>query len=52
MDEKIFNFLKRLSENNTREWFNAHKEQYNEARSAFLETVSVTIRYLSKTNPG
>ncbi|MBU2555009.1 MAG: DUF2461 domain-containing protein [Bacteroidetes bacterium] len=52
MDEKIFKFLKQLTENNTREWFNAHKEQYDEARSAFLEAVAATIQQLSKTNPG
>ena len=29
----IFQFLKELSANNNREWFNAHREQYEIARN-------------------
>ena len=28
----IFHFLKEVSANNNREWFNAHKDLYEEAR--------------------
>ena len=32
--EKIFAFLKKLSQNNNREWFSAHKGEYEEAKAA------------------
>ena len=30
----IFQFLKEVSANNNREWFNAHKDLYEEARGS------------------
>ena len=33
----IFQFLKELSANNNREWFNSHRELYEFARSEFVE---------------
>ena len=39
----IFNFLKELKENNNREWFNAHKESYLEAKKIFEELVTKLI---------
>ena len=35
--KNLFNFLKQLSENNNREWFYSHKEEYLSIRSGFEE---------------
>ena len=39
----IFQFLKELSANNNREWFNAHREQYENARNEFENLLTVII---------
>lgn len=33
--EKVLTFLRRLHDNNNREWFNAHKDEYLEAKEIF-----------------
>ena len=38
----IFQFLKELSANNNREWFNAHREQYENARNEFENLLTVS----------
>lgn len=43
----IFNFLKELSANNNREWFNNHKDLYEEARNEFENLLSATITRIS-----
>ncbi len=52
MERKIMEFLNRLTENNTREWFNANKNEYEEARKAFLIGVGQVIEMLTPTNLG
>ncbi|WP_240054824.1 DUF2461 family protein, partial [Bacteroides cellulosilyticus] len=39
----IFQFLKEVSANNNREWFNAHKDLYEEARGEFENLLSAII---------
>jgi uncharacterized protein (TIGR02453 family) len=39
----IFQFLKELSANNNREWFNEHKEDYLKAQSEFEQLLTVII---------
>ena len=43
----IFQFLKELSANNNREWFNEHKEEYKRAQLEFelLLTAVIANRY-------
>lgn len=43
----IFRFLKELSANNNREWFNQHKEMYENARTEFEAFVSEVISTIS-----
>ena len=43
----IFQFLKELSANNNREWFNAHREQYENARNEFENLLTVIISRIS-----
>lgn len=43
----IFQFLKELSANNNREWFNAHREQYETARNEFENLLTVLISHIS-----
>lgn len=39
----IFQFLKDLAANNNREWFNAHRDYYEAARSKFDHLLSAVI---------
>ena len=48
----ILNFLKELQENNSKEWMDAHRPQYNAARDAFKEIVSVLLGELSRSDEG
>ena len=41
-NEQILRFLRALSANNHREWFQAHKEEYDVLRMAFMDEVQVT----------
>ena len=43
----IFQFLKELAANNNREWFNAHREQYEVARKEFEDMLTVLISRIS-----
>ena len=51
----IFQFLKDLSANNNREWFNEHKAEYETARAEFdnfLATVIARISLFDETIRG
>lgn len=39
----IFHFLKELSENNNREWFNANRDKYDKARNEFDNLLTAVI---------
>ncbi len=43
----IFQFLKELAANNNRDWFNAHRDRYETARSEFDDLLSVVISRIS-----
>lgn len=43
----VFEFLKELSVNNNREWFNAHRDQYEKAREEFESLVTTLIERIS-----
>jgi uncharacterized protein (TIGR02453 family) len=43
----ILNFLKKLSENNNREWFEANKNECNEAKNEFLNLTEKFINSIS-----
>lgn len=43
----VFDFLKKLSANNNREWFAAHRDEYENARIEFEKLVAVTIERIS-----
>lgn len=58
MNISVLHFLKELDQHNNRDWFNAHKEQYNNARSelmSFVEELIVEIagfdKEIGKTDP-
>ena len=44
---EILDFLKRLSENNTREWFQEHKNEYQNAQSSFENLLADIIARVS-----
>lgn len=44
----IFDFLKTLSANNNREWFHAHKDDYEYARDEFEKLLGVVIARISR----
>ena len=48
----IFQFLKDLSANNNREWFNEHKAEYELARADFLAIVIARISLFDETIRG
>lgn len=43
----IFQFLKNLSANNNREWFQTHRDNYETARTEFERLLSVVISRIS-----
>lgn len=47
----ILQFLELLRANNTREWFQAHRADYERAKATFLEMVAQTIERLSAFDP-
>jgi uncharacterized protein (TIGR02453 family) len=47
-----FNFLKELVQNNNREWFQANKERYEEARENIIEFTTALLKNLHKLDPG
>lgn len=46
-----FDFLAGLKENNNRDWFMNHKDQYEQARDNVVELVAEIIKDLSKIDP-
>lgn len=48
---EIMNFLSELKQNNTREWMQEHKKQYEDARSSFIEFVSLLLADLQMIDP-
>jgi len=48
LPKKVFTFLHDLQQNNDREWFNANKSVYQEARKAFADFINLTINEIRK----
>lgn len=48
----VFDFLETLNRNNNREWFNAHREEYESARDKVLLVTEVLIAEIRKFDPG
>lgn len=51
MNTKILEFLGELKENNNRDWFNANKQYYEDARNEFKDIVENLIPALAVSNP-
>jgi uncharacterized protein (TIGR02453 family) len=49
--KKVLSFLKALQKNNNKAWFDAHREDYDVAKSEFLGQVDVLIKGLTKVDP-
>ncbi len=49
--EKILQFLKDLSKNNNREWFNENRKRYEESRDKMLFITEVLINEIRKFDP-
>lgn len=47
----IFQFLKNISENNNREWFNMHKDEYQLAYAEFEKLLATVIARISLFDP-
>lgn len=50
--EQVLQFLQELSENNTKEWFNANRKKYEESREKILFLTDVFINEIRKFDPG
>lgn len=48
----ILEFLKGLSSHNNKEWMEANKEEYNQAKATFIELVSTLLENLKQFDPG
>lgn len=49
--KKIYEFLEELKQNNDRDWFNAHREEYDKARKIFEEYVQKVINRIAIFDP-
>ena len=50
MSEKIMHYLSELKENNNREWYHAHKTQYQDANQEFEELIQELILEIGKVD--
>src|SRR5690606_1883629 len=51
IEKRTFDFLNKLKENNNREWFNLHKEEYQFALDNVTEMIEQIILRLSAIDP-
>ncbi len=49
--ETIFSFLKDIAANNERDWFNAHRERYEEAQARFVRIAEDMIGRIAQFEP-
>ena len=49
--EKLIPFLKKLKTNNTKEWFEKNRSDYDTVREELVELVADIVKKLSKTDP-
>ena len=50
IEASTFTFLKQLSKNNVKEWFDKHRNEYENARQNFIQFIQAVINELSKTD--
>ncbi|MEM6268835.1 MAG: DUF2461 domain-containing protein [Bacteroidota bacterium] len=48
LSPRVFEFLLALSENNHRDWFNAHKDWYQEAHASVIELADALLEEMNK----
>lgn len=48
---QLFDFLRRVSENNCREWFHANKREYDDLRAQWMEEVDKMLSLMSAWDP-
>lgn len=48
---KILNYLSALKENNNRDWYQAHKKEFQSANAEFLDLIQSLILEIGKTDP-
>lgn len=51
MKKQIFDFLKALDANNSKEWMDAHRADYLKAKDTWLAEIELILKKLSKHNP-
>ena len=51
MFQQVLNFLTRLKKNNNREWFEAHRPEFDKAKATFTEVVEQLIEDIGKIDP-
>jgi len=51
MNKIVFDFLHKLKKNNNRDWFNAHKDQYETARKEVEQFIEHLIPEIQKIDP-
>ncbi|MBC7915599.1 MAG: DUF2461 family protein, partial [Pyrinomonadaceae bacterium] len=51
IDASTIGFLKELSQNNNREWFNSHKKDYETARDNVFDFTTQLVSGISKFDP-
>lgn len=49
--KELFTFLKNLEKNNNKEWFDAHKKEYDNLRKQWIEFVGEAIKSMGKMDP-
>lgn len=47
----IYDFLRDLTDNNSKEWMDEHRDRYQEARNHWIDQVSQILKRLEKYNP-
>src|SRR4051812_11420066 len=52
INQHTLDFLKQLVENNNREWFQANKDRYDQARENVVAFAGDVIKLLHKVDPG
>lgn len=52
MDSTIISYLSELEKNNNREWYHAHKAEYQAANRQFEQVIRMLMEELGKTEPG
>lgn len=52
IDPQIFTFLRDIRDNNSKPWFDAHRQQYEAARASFLVFVGKFIKMAQDADPG